>query len=151
MRNLLLIAMALFTLNAATQEQKTKRLNRTADSEMMKQRTPNERAGLQTKRLTLKLDLSDAQQEKVNAIILKQATANENNRKAWQTSNADDNAKLSKDEVLKMRNERLDQKIEMKRAMKAILSAEQYEKFEKIQSMHLNKRSKRNGRFQKRG
>ena len=151
MKNLLLIALTLFTMNALAQEQKTKQNDRKAGSNMMKQITPNERAELQTKKLTLKLDLSAVQQEKVNAIILKQATANENNRKTWQTSKADDTSKLSKDEVLKMRNERLDQKIEMKRAMKAILSAEQYEKFEKIQSMNHNKRSKRSGRFQKRG
>ncbi len=151
MKNLLLIALALFTLNAVAQNQKTDRPNRKADAKMMNQMTPNERADLQTKKLTLKLDLSDAQQEKVHAIILKQATTNENKRKAWKSSKANDNVKTSKDEVLKMRNERLDQQIQMKRDMKAILTAEQYEKFEKIKSMHQNNRSNRNGRFQKRG
>lgn len=149
MKNLLIIAFALFTLNAAAQKHQTRQNDRKAGSEMMKQMTPKERADLQTKKLTLHLDLSDAQQEKVHAIILNQANINENRRKAWKSSKTDENFKPSKDSVLKMRNDKLDQQIQMKRDMKAILTPEQYEKFEKSLESKQNKRNKKFRKHQK--
>lgn len=150
MKNVLLIALALFTMNAAAQAQRTEQSNRKTGSEMMKQMTPNERADLQTKKLTLKLDLSDAQQENVHAIILEQANTRENFRQARKIATAEKATKPSKDAVFKMRKDRRDQQIKLKRDMKAILTPDQYEKFEKIHSMKHNKRRKR-GERQKQG
>ncbi len=149
MKNLLVIALVLFTINAMAQKQGTQRPNRNAGSEMMNQMTPNERADLRTKQLTLKLDLNDAQQNQVHALVLKQASTNNTKRMAWKTANRDGSARPTKDEVLKMRNERLDQQIEMKRNMKTILTPEQYAKYEEIQAANSNNRNNRGRAYQK--
>lgn len=149
MKNLIAIALVVFTLNAMAQNQRKNRSDRQAGYETMKQMTPNERADLQSKKLTLRLDLSDAQQQKVQAIVLKHAKANENNRKTWRSSVDASDTKPTQAEVLKMRNNRLDQQIEMKREMKAILTPEQYDKFEKIQASTAYNRNKQRGQFQK--
>ena len=48
--------------------------------------------------------------------------------------------KPSKDERVKMMNEKLDHQIEMKKKMKEILTAEQFEKWEKSQMKQQSKR-----------
>lgn len=137
MKNLLMIAIALITVSATAQEQK-----REARKGEMKQRmemrqdmTPQEMAELQTKKMTLHLDLNDKQQAEVQKLLLDEATARKAKMaeyKAKKESASDE--KLSKEDRLKMQNERLDHQIAMKRKMKAILSAEQYEKFEAMQA-----------------
>lgn len=51
--------------------------------------------------------------------------------------------KPSKEERLKMANERLDHQIEQKKKMKAILNAEQYERFEKMREKREGMRAER--------
>ena len=132
MKKLVVIALALITLNGMAQEKRNQSVDREELSEFRKDMTPNEIAGLKSKQMTLQLDLTDKQQSKVHSIILTHSETNQNLRKESKGANDDQKEKRSKDDFVKMQNHRLDQKIEMKREMKAILSPEQYAKFEKM-------------------
>ena len=63
MKKLLVIAIALFTLNGMAQ-QKEKHSDRKDRAEMRMDMSPNDIADLKSKKLTLKLDLTEAQQKK---------------------------------------------------------------------------------------
>lgn len=128
----MLIAIALMTLSATAQNQK----NRTGD---FKDLSPEEVATLNTKRMTLHIDLSASQQAEVKALMLEEAK-HRKQLKAKRDENREKNAseKPSKEERYTMVNERLDRQIEMKKKMKNILSAEQYEKWE----LHLSDKNK---------
>ena len=142
MKKLLVIALALFTINGVAQEKRKQKADRKG-SELRKEMTPNEIADLKAKHLTLKLDLTDAQQKKVHAVVLKQAKAGEENRKNRKVAYDEEKVKPTKEERLKMQNFRLDQQIEMKREMKTILTEEQYAKFEKMKSRKRGEKGKR--------
>jgi hypothetical protein len=142
MKKLVVIAVALFTINGMAQEKRTNQINQKGHSELMKQMTPNDIADLKTKRLTLKLDLNDEQQKKVHSLILNKAKANENFRKERRESNLENKEKLTKDEFVKIENHKLDQQIKMKREMKMLLTPEQYTKFEKMKQRHHKKRER---------
>lgn len=143
MKKLLVIAIALFTLNGIAQERKQDRKGKQNRSELRKQMTPSEIADLRAKKMTLHLDLTDAQQKKVHQVYLNQAKTNEGLRKNHKAKDGEKREKPSKDEMVKMQNLRLDQQIEMKREMKSILTAEQYAKFEKMKPRKHKKRGKR--------
>ncbi|WP_400081240.1 hypothetical protein [Winogradskyella sp. R77965] len=143
MKKLLVIALALFTLTGVAQERKKQRADRKGGPELRKQMTPNEIADLKVKKLTLTLDLTDDQQEKVHSVILNQVKENESLRKERKTVDGEKKEKPSKDDIVKMQNHRLDQQIEMKREMKTILTAEQYSKFENIKPRKHKKRARR--------
>ncbi|MBU2929247.1 Spy/CpxP family protein refolding chaperone [Winogradskyella psychrotolerans] len=141
MKKLLVIALALFTLNGMAQE-KERRSDRKDRSESRMQMSPNDIADLKSKKLTLKLDLTDAQQKKVHALILNEAKARQELRKN-RDADGEKKEKPSQEEFIKMQNARLDHQIEMKREMKSILNAEQYAKFEKMKPRENEKRGKR--------
>jgi Spy/CpxP family protein refolding chaperone len=131
MKKLLIIALAFFTLNGMAQKREHK-ADRKQGFELRKQMTPADIADLKAKKLTLKLDLTDAQQQKVRKIILKQSEKNQKLRKE-QKAAGEKREKPTKDEFVKMQNHKLDQLIEFKRELKTILTPEQYEKFETMQ------------------
>lgn len=147
MKKLVVFALALVTLNGMAQEKKQKVKDRVHRSELMKDMSPNDIADLKTKKLTLELDLSDKQQKAVHKVILEQAEAREKLRKDRQSNTDDQKEKPSKDEMVQMRKDRLDSEIEMKREMKAILTQEQYEKYEKMTS-NKRQRGKKRGKKQ---
>ena len=135
MKKLVVIVLALVTFQVSAQGPRQGK-DRRADF------TPEELAQLQTKKMTLALDLTEAQQREVNAINLENAKARK--AKMERFKNRKENAeKPSKEEILKMKNEQLDAQIATKKKMKAILNAEQYEKFEKLQSRKHKMRGKR--------
>ncbi|MBJ7880229.1 hypothetical protein [Gelidibacter salicanalis] len=128
MKKLVMILVAFATLQVSAQEQKREMRKDHAESKM--QYSPEEMAQLRTKQMTLKLDLNDKQQKDVSVIFLEEAKFRAN-KKAAMTKDKGEQS-LSKEERLKMKNERLDRQIAMKKKMKTILSAEQYEKWEKM-------------------
>ncbi len=132
MKKLLVIALALFTINGMAQENRKQKTDRKGGSELRQQMTPSEIADLKAKQMTLKLDLTDTQQKKVHTVIFNQAKTNESLRKNRKAADGEKREKPSKDEFVKMQNHRLDQQIDMKREMKTILTPEQYAKFEKM-------------------
>ena len=140
MKKLALIAIALFTLHGMAQSKH----NIEKRQELRRDMTPQDIASLKSKQMTLKLDLSDAQQRQVYNLILAQAEEGQKLRKAH-LAKKEKGLKPTKDELVAFRNQKLDRQIEMKRKMKAILSAEQYAKLEK---MKLERKGKK-GRYQK--
>mgnify|MGYP007079446369 CR=1 FL=1 len=124
MKRVLIMAMALISLHTIAQEkEETKR----------SEYTPEQRATLQTKRMTLALDLSAAQQEQVQNLHLNQAKLHEDKREERKARKASEEAKKpTSEERYAMRTARLDQQIAHKAEMKKVLSAEQYERWEKI-------------------
>lgn len=139
MKKLLVIALALFTLNGMAQ-QKEKRSDRKDRSELRMEMSPNDIADLKSKKLTLKLDLTEAQQKKVRTVLFNEAKANESLRSKHKATKDEKKEKPSQEEFMQMQNARLDQQIAFKREMKTILNAEQYAKFEKMKPRGNKKR-----------
>lgn len=104
------------------------------DSEQrgMKDMTPEQIAILKTKKMTLALDLSDAQQKDIQKINLENALERKAlmlERKAKKEES--EQSKPSADERFDFQNERLDRMVAQKGKMKQILSEEQFQKWER--------------------
>ncbi len=149
MKKLLVVALALFTLNGVAQEKKEKSSERHDKMELRKEMSPKDIADLKAKKMTLRLDLTDAQEKKVHQLILNQAEANQSLRKANKPE-GETKEKPSKEDRLKMQNHKLDQMIAFKREMKTILNAEQYAKFEKMKPKKSRRKGKSRGKGKKR-
>lgn len=98
----------------------------------MKDLSPQEIATLQTKKMTLALDLDQKQQTEVQALFLDSATERKNGMDERKARKEEGN-RPSKEERYAMQNERLDRQIAQKAAMKEILTDTQYEKWGKMQ------------------
>ena len=85
-------------------------------------------AQLETKKLTLALDLTEKQQEQINELQLVKAVE----RKTRMEERQSRDAKPDANERYAIMNNRLDKQIEMKENMKSILSKEQFEKWENL-------------------
>jgi hypothetical protein len=136
MKNLLMIAITFVTIATTAQDRKKEapKGEMKERMEMRQSMTPEESAKLQTKKMTLALDLNEKQQAEVEKILLEEATTRKAKMEEMKAKKENaEGKKPSKEDHLKMANERLDHQIEMKKKMKAILNAEQYEKFEKMQ------------------
>lgn len=99
----------------------------------MNKMTPEQTATLKTKKMTLALDLNDAQQKQIQTLNLEKAKTRKaamEKRKA-QKENGESNSPTS-DERYAIKNGRLDRMIDHKAKMKDILSPEQYGKWEKM-------------------
>ncbi|TYA59701.1 hypothetical protein [Formosa maritima] len=126
MKKVMAILFFSFCLIANAQEKK-ERANKMQDY------IPEEMAQVQTKQMTLDLDLTETQQKQVQQINLKNAQERKAKYEAKEkASKNSDKEKPSKDERLKMKNEHLDRQIEMKKKMKNILNEDQYKKWEEI-------------------
>ncbi len=104
-----------------------------------KNMTAEQMATLQTKKMTLALDLTEGQQNQIQDLNLKNAKqrkAKMEERKAAKESN--EKMKPSSDEIYEMRKARLDAAIAHKAELKKILNPEQFEKWE----AHKKKRGK---------
>jgi hypothetical protein len=130
MKKIVIILIALVTLQVTAQEKK-KELHKEGQRERMESLTPEEIASLQTKKMTLHLDLTEEQQTKIQALHLDEAKmrkAKMEERKAMKES--EETKAFTKEDKVKMMNERLDHQIVTKQKMKSILNAEQYTKWE---------------------
>jgi protein CpxP len=134
MRKLVLIAMTLVAMQATAQE-KNEELQKDDQKERahkLQDFTPEEVAALHTKQMTLDLDLTKAQQDKIYKINLENAKGRKTkmeDRKTKKEKGSDE--KPSKEERLQHMSDRLDNQIARKRKMKGILNADQYEKWSK--------------------
>jgi hypothetical protein len=91
--------------------------------------TPEQIAEIQTKRLTLDLDLNTSQQKDIKALLLEQAEK----RKAILTeikTNREQNKIVTTEEKHKRQIEALDNQIELKSKLKKVLTPEQMKKWE---------------------
>ncbi len=147
MKKVILIVLALVTIQVSAQNrnQEFRKGDRMERGDRFKDLSPEEMAQLQTKQMTLDLNLTESQQKQVQKLNLENAVDRKANMEARQTKMKDEKGERpSKEERLKLMNERLDKKIEMKQKMSKILNAEQLEKWEKTHPKKRNKGSKKN-------
>lgn len=131
MKKLVMLLVAFATLQVSAQDQKKELKKQRPTSRMTY--SPEEMAQLQSKKLTLKLDLDRKQQEDVSVLFLEQAKLRQSKNEAYLKSEEKAEVKTwSKEERFKMANARLDRQIETKRKLKTILSSDQYEKYAKM-------------------
>ncbi|MCL5246879.1 hypothetical protein M4I21_13735 [Cellulophaga sp. 20_2_10] len=107
--------------------------------------TPEQIAVLQTKRMTLALDLSDAQQSKIEMLNLKNAELIQQKRE--ERKDKKEHSKLSPEKKYAQANAKLDHQIKHKRALQKILSKDQYAQWSKMhkrKSHSLKKRGTQN-------
>ena len=139
MKKLALVALALITLQATAQKQSmdAPRKNR---AEQFQNLSAEDIAELQTKKLTLHLDLNESQQKEVQKLNLENAKAMKAKMEERKAARENGTAQTPSQEArTKMMKERLDHQIAMKAKMKEILNDVQYEKWEKAQMRMGNK------------
>jgi protein CpxP len=147
MKKILIIAVALLALQVTAQEQQRERSNKQGKSLKMMDLSAEDAAALQTKKMTLHLDLNKSQQAEIKKINLENATKRKAmmaERKARKKSG--EIQKPTQEQRLEMLNTKLDRKIAMKAKMKNILDKEQYAKWEKAQMQNT-----KNGKNKKKG
>ena len=99
-----------------------------------------QQATIQTKKMTLALDLNTQQAEKVYAIQLEQAKK----RKAFiEERKKEDRPELTREQRFEKESQRLDNMIAIQREMKSILTADQYELWRKLKLRSKQKRGKK--------
>jgi len=147
MKKILIIAVALLALQVTAQEQQRERSNKQGKSLKMMDLSAEDAAALQTKKMTLHLDLNKSQQAEIKKINLENATKRKAmmaERKARKKSG--EIQKPTQEQRLEMVNTKLDRKIAMKAKMKNIIDKEQYAKWEKAQMQNT-----KNGKNKKKG
>ena len=126
MKKILMAILVMATISATAQDQnKGKRGD-------MKDLSPDQVASLQTKKMTLALDLNESQQAKVKTILTKDATARKAKMEERKASKDEGKKVMTSEEKYAKQNERLDHQIARKEEMKSILTADQFEKWEKM-------------------
>ena len=133
---------ALMTIS--TQAQKDSREIKNKQKSFMQDLTPEEAAALKTKKMTLQLDLTSAQQSQIMKMNIEEAK--ERKAKRAEREKGKEREKLSKTERLSKMNSHLDKKIAAKKKMKSILNEQQFEKWEKSQKQKGRKMKKRGER-----
>lgn len=125
MKKLIIVALLMTGMASFAQEKPM------AKREKMEQLTPEQRNELRLKKMTLDLGLNASQQKDMAKIIAEQSAKIEA-AKAERKAKADKNQKLTADERFAMQSKMLDEKIATKEKVKKILTAEQFEKWEKM-------------------
>ena len=98
--------------------------------------TVEQQTTLTVKKLTIALDLTESQQEKMYPLML---VVTDNKQKAMEErkANGDQRPNLSNDELYAKMIEKMDQQIALQARVKKVLSKDQYESWKKIQAqMH---------------
>lgn len=134
MKNVLLICFVVvgFTLQAQPGKDSEFK-NRKEIKEKMAALTPQQRAELKTKKMTLHLELNETQQNKIQSLLVKQ----EEKIDAFKAQRKE-GKELSKDEMFALKSQKFDEEIAFKKELKSILTEEQFTKFEKSR-MHNGK------------
>ena len=138
MKKAMIIFMALTTF--AITAQNTTSDKKQARKEIKENYTPEQRAELHTKKMTLALDLNESQQKRVKQVFLENAKSKQ--------ARAENAKEMTDQQKFDAKNAMLDRRIAMKKQMKEILTEEQLVKWEKS---HHNKRghSRKKGNLEK--
>ena len=107
--------------------------------------TPEQMATLQTKKLTLRLDLKTNQQKEVENILLK--SAEERKKTSTEYREKRQSGELTADEQFAFKNDRIERQLAHKSAMKKILTENQFEKWENEIMGKMNKGNRQNRDF----
>lgn len=152
MKRLLIIALV-FATALVTAQEGDNRQNKERGERMERYQdySPEEIATLQTKKLTLHLDLTKSQQKDIQKLNIENAKEKKAKMEARKSQKeGGELQKPSKEEHYKMMNERLDKQIAMKNKMKNILNEDQFVKWEQMQQDMKNKMIAKN-KSQKKG
>lgn len=142
MKKVLAVLVLALGLTATTQAQKGKK----GDFEKL---TVEQKTALAVKKMTLKLDLTPSQANKITPLLaekIAERKAMHEKRKALKKSDK----KPTANERYAMQSARLDKQIAFKNDMKRILTEKQYEKFEKMATRKMHKMKKGKKRKHKR-
>ncbi len=132
------LALMALTLSLTVSAQKSKK---------GKDFTVEQKTELALKKMTLDLDLSDRQVNKIRPLLAEKINDRDSHRKNREAKKGE-RKKLSSDERYKREMARLDKMIAFKANMKDILNDKQYERFEKVAARKKHK-MKRRGKHRK--
>ena len=107
---------------------------------------PEQKAELQAKKMALELNLDDKQQKEVKALLTEKAKKREALRKEHMAKK-EAGQKLTAEERFALKSRILDEKIEMKAAMRKILNDSQFEKLGELRNDRHEKITKRSKNF----
>lgn len=107
------------------------------------QMTPDQRAQLQLKRMTLSLNLTDKQQKQIYPLLL-QSIEKRDKKMAEIKAKREKGEKLSADERFELQNDRLDNQIAMQKDLEKILTPEQMKTYEANQKEMKERAGERN-------
>lgn len=125
MKKLALIVLLVVGLATYAQEGK-KQERQGAERERL---SPEQRNQLQLKKMTLDLNLNEAQQKEIAKILEEQSTKRQAEMAAFK-ENKDKGVKLTAEERFAMKNKKLDEAIAMKAKVQKVLTPEQFKKWE---------------------
>ncbi|WP_299763021.1 hypothetical protein [uncultured Dokdonia sp.] len=107
------------------------------------QLSAEQQATIQTKKMTLALDLNDQQASKIYTIQLEQAKK----RKAFMAERKKEGRpELTKEQRFELETKKLDNRIAIQKEMKAVLTADQFEQWRKMAHKKKQKRKKKHHR-----
>ena len=144
---LALAMMAGVTINAQHGERKHE--GKKHDRGQIEHFTPEQRAELQTKKLTLELDLTDKQQADIKAYFTKKNKEHETMRSSMKAKRQA-GEKLTSDERFAMQSKLMDEKIAAKAFFNKTLDAKQLAKFQAMKSERKEKITKKYENLKKR-
>lgn len=120
--------------------------NRQAQGNKMEQFTTEQKSQLMLKKMTLELDLNDAQQKDMSAFI-SDKIAKKEAQKAERKAMKEKGVRPTKDERFAMAMKMMDDKIASKKSMQKILNAKQFEKWTALKEDHQgNRQGNRQGK-----
>ena len=123
MKKLLVLALLIVGITTIAQERKNKN-----QGDQMEQFTPEQHTQLMLKKMTLEVDLTEAQQKNISEFISNQVAKKEAH-KAEMKANREKAVKPTKEERFTMQMQMLDEQIASKKRMEKILNAKQFEKW----------------------
>ncbi len=145
MKKIVVLAIALFTITGFAQKRDSERPHK--DRKERKEKiSPEKRAEIQSKKLTLALDLSEQQQSKVETVLLEHFKEGKEKMEAQKKPRKE----LTQDERHQLLNEKLDAQIALKAEMKSILNETQYSKYTKMMGRRSQQRKGRGRKSKKR-
>lgn len=143
---IMVLTLGVLTISAQESQKNSKdvkhRIHKKKGMHRMAKFTPEQRAILQTKKMTLVLNLSEDQQSKIEKLNLDNAKLFQQKIEERKAKKEADK-KLTSDEKFAMVNERLDHQIAQKKALGKILSKDQYALWNKMRSRREHSPKKR--------
>ncbi len=130
MKKLFVLALLLVGTTIIAQER-----NRKHQGNEMEQFTPEQKSQLMLKKMTLELDLTEAQQKEMSAII-SDNVAKKEAHKTEMKAKKEKGVKPTNDERFAMHMKMLDEQIAAKKSMQKILNAKQFDKWTSLKEDH---------------
>lgn len=137
MKKLIVIALVLVGTTIIAQER-----NRKHQGYQMEQFTPEQKSQLMLKRMTLELDLTDAQQKEMSVFISDKIAKMQTHR-AEMKANREKGVKPTNDERFAMHMKMLDERIAAKKRLEKILNAKQFEKWTSLKEDYKEKHQRK--------